>query len=259
MPQSVLVADPDDRAAVAFGSALRGTEFSFAGSVTNGKALLDAVFSVNPWAVALDLALPDHPAAPNLGWAATVPQLKEIAPQVRPLITFRPEMVGLVPGALRSGARAFVEKPYLREEVLAALRHAASDQPALRYYNRSRRVARSLTIRYKSIGGGNTTVTRVGVSLNISETGILASTPERLPARSVVMVDLELPDRSTLRCRGQVVREIASPGAAPEYGIALFEMEPANRLRLRDFIARVLNGDAGPAGDPKRFASAASR
>ena len=125
MALSVLVADPDDHAAVAFGSALRGTEFAFAGSVSHGKALLDALFTYSPWAVAIDLSLPDHPAAPNVGWASTAHQLLELAPQLRTIVTFKPELAGLVPGTLRAGVRSFAEKPYLRDEVLAALRHAA--------------------------------------------------------------------------------------------------------------------------------------
>lgn len=244
MPLSVLVADPDDRAAVALGSALRGTEFAFAGRVSHGKALLDALFTYAPWAVALDLSLPDHPAAPNVGWAATVHQLGEIAPQVRTIVTFRPELSGLVPGTLRSGARAFAEKPFLRDEVLAALRHASSDAPVQRFHSRSRRIPRPLPLRYRTSSGGNTAVARVGISRNVSETGILASLTEKLPLRSVVHVDLELPDRSTVRGRGQVVRDGgAAPGAAYEYGVALFEIDPPNRGRLRDFIGRVLSDD----------------
>ncbi len=253
MPLTVLVADPDDRAAVALGTALRGTEFAFAGRVSHGKALLDALFTYSPWAVALDLSLPDHPAAPNVGWAATVHQLGEIAPQVRTIVTFRPELSGLVPGTLRSGARAFAEKPFLRDEILAALRHAASDQAVLRFHSRARRIPRPLPIRYRTSGGSNTAIVRVGISRNVSETGILASVTEKLPLRSVVNVDLEMPDRSTVRGRGQVVRDGgAAPGAAYEYGVALFEVDGASRGRLRDFIGQSLSADPAeprvPAG-----------
>ncbi|MEK7466274.1 MAG: PilZ domain-containing protein [Planctomycetota bacterium] len=256
MPLSVLVADPDDRAAVAFGSALRGTEFAFAGSVSHGKALLDALFTYSPWAVALDLSLPDHPAAPNVGWASTAPQLLEIAPQLRTIVTFRTELVGLVPGTLRAGVRSFAEKPYLREEILAALRHAASDLPPQRFHARSRRIPRSLALRYRTSSGSNTSVARVGLSRNLSETGLLASVPEKLPMRSVVHVDIELPDHSTIRGRGQVVREAgASPGAAFDYGVALFEMDDPNRTRLKGFIGRVLAGDPTVSADTRRAVS----
>lgn len=245
MPLSVLVADPDDRAAVSLGAALRGTEFSFAGRVSHGKALLDALFAYSPWAVAIDLSLPDHPAAPNVGWVATVHQLRELAPQVRTLVTFRPEHAGLVPGALRSGARAFAEKPYLREEVLAGLRHAAGDAAPLRYHARARRIPRPLPLRYRLAAGGQTSVTRVGISKNISETGILASTPEPLPFRSVVHVEVELPNRATIRGRGQVVRDAGTAaGAAWDRGVALFEMDAANRARLHEFIDHTLAGDS---------------
>jgi DNA-binding NarL/FixJ family response regulator len=255
MPLSVLVADPDDRAAVAFGSALRGTEFQFAGSVSHGTALLDALFTYSPWAVALDLSLPDHPAAPNVGWASTAPQLLEIAPQLRTIVTFKPELVGLVPGALRAGVRSVAEKPYLREEVLSALRHATTDKPAQRFHARSRRVPRPLAIRYRTSSGANTSVARVGLSRNLSETGLLASVTEKLPMRGVVHVDIELPDRSTIRGRGQVVRDAgASEGAAFDYGVALFEMDESNRARLRGFIGRVLAGDPTIAGDANRRA-----
>jgi len=255
MPLSVLVADPDDRAAVAFGNALRGTEYSFAGSVSHGKALLDALFTYSPWAVALDLSLPDHPAAPNVGWASTVPQLIEIAPQLRMIVTFRPEFAGLVPGTLRAGARSFAEKPSLREEILAALRHAGSEAPAQKFHARSRRIPRPLALRYRVSSGSNTSVTRVGLSRNVSETGLLASVTEKLPLRSVVNVDLELPDRSTIRGRGQVVRDAgAAPGAAFDYGVALFEMDGVNRDRLKDFIGRVLAGDPSVSSDTRRIA-----
>lgn len=256
MALSVLVADPDDHAAVAFGSALRGTEFAFAGSVSHGKALLDALFTYAPWAVAIDLSLPDHPAAPNVGWASTAHQLLELSPQLRTIVTFKPELAGLVPGTLRAGVRSFAEKPYLREEILAALRHAATDLPAQKFHARSRRIPRPLAIRYRTSSGSNTSVARIGLSRNVSETGLLASVAEKLPMRSVVQVDIELPDRSTIRGRGQVVREAgAAPGAAYDYGVALFEMDDNSRTRLKAFIGRVLAGDPTASADTRRAAA----
>jgi DNA-binding NarL/FixJ family response regulator len=254
MPLTVLVADPDDRTAVAFGAALRGSEFSFVGAASNGKALLDALFSRYPWAVALDLSLPDHPAAPNIGWASTVPQIREIAPNVRTLVTFRPEFSSLVPGALSAGARAFAEKPFLREEILAALRHLASDRPRCGYFARSRRVARPLAVRYRTSRGATTSVTRPGVSRNISESGVRVACSERLAPRSVLSVDIELPDRTSLHARGQVVREIGQdPSGAYEYGVGIFEMEPGHRAKLRDLVEKVLSGDPSVSGDTRRL------
>ncbi|MCE9583183.1 MAG: PilZ domain-containing protein [Planctomycetes bacterium] len=252
MPMTVLVADPDDRTAVAFGAALRGTDFSFLGVVPNGKALLDALFSQHPWAVALDLSLPDHPAAPNVGWAATVPQIREIAPNIRTLVTFRPELAGLVRGTIAAGARAAAEKPFIREEILGALQHLATDRPAQNFFARARRVPRSLSLRYRISSGANTSITRIGHARNVSETGLFLALSEKLPARSVVQFDVELPDRTTVRGRGQVVREVsvAAAGGAG-CGVAIFEMEAPHRARLREFIARVLAGDPGVTAETR--------
>lgn len=256
MPRTVLIADPDPRASVAFATALRNTDFAVAGNAANGRELLDAVFRVGPWAVAVDLSLPDHPQAPNVGWVATAWHLREIAPFVQVMITFNADQLGLVPASLGGGARAFAEKPYLKEEILAALTHLTTDLPRAPFFARSRRVPRPLALRYRLTASGQTAVTRVGLVRNVSETGVSVAVSEPLPHRAVLFTDIELPDRSVVRSRGQVVREIRSPRnpGVYEYGLALFDLDATQRARLRDFIRRALAGDPALAGDTTRYA-----
>jgi CheY-like chemotaxis protein len=257
MPRTVLVADPDPRSAVAFSTLLRHTDYAFAGAVAHGRALVDAVWKLTPWAVAVDLSLPDHPSAPNVGWVATVHHLREIAPAVRTLLTFEPHQAGLVPGAMAGGARAFAEKPFLGAEILAALDRLQTDLPPPGFFARARRVPRNLTLRYRvaGAGAGCTAITRVGLVRDLSETGFGLQLPEPVPLRTVLLIDVELPDRTSFRGRSQLVREIRSDRGTSrfEYGAALFDAPAADRARLRDFIARVLAGDPVATGDTTRY------
>lgn len=244
----VLVADPDPSAVQAISVRLRGTEFEFAGSAAHGKALIDAVFARSPWAVVVDLSLPDHPAAPNVGWTSTVPVLKEIAPQVRTVVTYAPEFAGLVPGSLRNGARAFAEKPHLRRELLGALRHAASDLPPMNFHCRARRVPGGVPMSYSCLSGPDPARVRQGISRNLSETGLLAGLSERLPVRSHLQIDLRIPRGRAIQAKGQVVRELGWSQGSFYCGVAIFAMDRHARDRLGEFIAGQLSDE--PSADP---------
>ncbi|MBI2923497.1 MAG: PilZ domain-containing protein [Planctomycetes bacterium] len=256
MPRTVLVADPDPAAALAFGAALKGTDYVYAGAVNNGKALIDAVFAVGPWAVAADISLPDHPQAPSVGWVATFHHLREVAPFVHTLATCIPAQLGLVPASIGGGARAFAEKPYLKTEILAALDRLDTQLPPQPFFARSRRVPRTLALRFRqTAAGGGTTITKVGLVRNMSETGLRIALPEPIAPRTVLFADIELPDRSVIRGRGQIVREaLVDRGARIfEYGLALFDVETAHRAKLKEFISRVLAGDPIATGDTTRY------
>lgn len=255
MPRTVLVADPDPRTALAFAAALKGTDYAFAGVVENGKDLIDAVFSVGPWAVAADISLPDHPLAPSVGWVATFHHLREIAPSVHTLATCEPGQLGLVPASIGGGARALAEKPYLKIEVLAALDHLGTDLPPQPFFARTRRVPRTLALRFRQTAAGGTGISKVGLIRNLSETGLRIAIPEPVAPRTVLFTDIELPDRSVVRGRGQVVREALIDRSARvfEYGLALFDVETSHRAKLRDFIAKLLAGDPIATGDTTRY------
>lgn len=250
MSLTVLVADPDPRAPAAFAGALYGTEYTLVAAVSNGKALLDTIAKLTPWAIAVSLSLPDHELAPDVGWVGTVHHLGRIAPHMLTMVTFTADQRGLVPSSLADGARAYAEKPFLREEILAALDHLGTDEPAAPYFARARRIPRTLPFRFSCGAAGSTLILRDGVLRDLSETGFRIAVPESLAQGSVVSLDLTLPDWTTIHGRTQVVRECSAPEPGlREYGVALFEIEPSQRARLRGFISRILSGEVPAAGD----------
>jgi DNA-binding NarL/FixJ family response regulator len=239
MPRTVLVADPNSVAAVSFATLLRGTPYTFQGSVSNGKSLVDAVWRLTPWAVALDLSLPDHPETPGVGWVAATAHLREIAPWLKIAVTCTPEARNLVPAALAAGAFAYVEKPYAREEILKALNHLHSDAAPMSFYVRARRLTRKLPARY-STAEVNASGRRVALVQNLSETGVCLKSEEELAVRSVVSLEIDLPDRVAVRGRAQIVRATRNNDGQSEHGLAFVDLESPARERLKQFIARAL-------------------
>jgi DNA-binding NarL/FixJ family response regulator len=239
MPHSVIVADPDPRAAAHLAAALLGSPFTCVATATHGKALRDALASHNPLVVAADLALPDHPLALGLGWVATAAVVRDLAPDTHVLVTYAPEQAGLVPASLAGGARAYAEKPYLREEILDALHRLTAGRDPLPFFARARRIARALACRFRQSVPGAPVCS--AVTRNVSETGLGIATPENLPLRSLVQVEVQLPDRAVVRARAQVVRVVRSdPGYGYEYGLALFDLDGVNRGALRAYIQKTL-------------------
>ena len=239
MARTVLVADPNSVAAVSFATLLRGTPYSFQGSVAHGKALVDAVWRLTPWAVSLDLSLPDHPDTPGVGWVAATAHLREIAPWLKIAVTCTPETRNLVPAALAAGASAYIEKPYARGEILQALNHLHSEAPPMAFYVRARRLSRKLSARY-SASNENPPTRRVGFVQNLSETGVCLKSTEEMPVRSVLALEIDLPDRLAIRGRAQIVRASRHSDGQTEHGLAFVDLDGVSRDRLKQFIARSL-------------------
>ncbi|NUN47298.1 MAG: PilZ domain-containing protein [Candidatus Brocadiae bacterium] len=242
MPRSVLVADPRPVASVAFGTLLRGSDYTFVGSVAHGRALLDAVHRLGPWAVTVDLGLPDHPSTPGVGWVNAARVLIETAPAVRVVVTCSVETRNLVPASLAAGVKAYIEKPYLRDEILRAFDHVSADRPAMPFFLRARRIARRLGVRWLKDGDA-AAARRPGTVLNLSETGVCLRTADEVRARDVLQMELDLPGAAPVRGRGQVVRQVPSPEGGWDLGIAFVDLDPGARDRLRQFVERVLHAE----------------
>jgi DNA-binding NarL/FixJ family response regulator len=238
MTRTVLVADPDPEALPAVSAALRDSEFSVIGASAHGKALVEDLHRLAPWAVAASLSLPDHAATPGFGWIATSWRLRELSPQTRVLLTFSPHQAGLVPAALAGGARAYAEKPFVREELLSALRRLASGQAAPPFFARARRVPAPLPMRWRSSLPGRTAVQRLALIRNVSVTGVRAAFQDLPPVRAVLSVEIDLPDRSVVRGRAQVVRE----AGLGEAGLALFALDRDSAGHLKHAVERALPG-----------------
>ncbi|MBI2923498.1 MAG: PilZ domain-containing protein [Planctomycetes bacterium] len=239
MSRTVLVADPNSVAAVSFATLLRGTPYTFQGSVAHGKALVDAVWRLTPWAVALDLSMPDHPDTPGVGWVAATAHLREIAPWLKIAVTCTPETRNLVPAALAAGACAYIEKPYAKEEILQAMGHLHADAAPMTFYVRARRLSRKLQARYLR-GNENPPTRRIALVQNVSETGVCLKSEEELPVRTVVALEIDLPDRVAIRGRAQIVRANRNNDGQTEHGLAFVDLDNPSRDRLRQFIARAL-------------------
>ncbi|NUN50128.1 MAG: PilZ domain-containing protein [Candidatus Brocadiae bacterium] len=239
MARTVLVADPNSVAAVSLATLMRGTPYTFQGTVSHGKALVDAVWRLTPWAVALDLSLPDHPETPGVGWVAATAHLREIAPWLRIAVTSTPETRNLVPAALAAGASAYIEKPYARGEILKAFNHLHSDAPPMAFYVRARRVEKKLTARF-STGQEAPAQRHLALVENVSETGVCLKSEQELPMRSVVSLEIDLPERLAVRGRAQIVRSGRNADGQSEHGLAFVELDNGGRERIRQFITRSL-------------------
>jgi DNA-binding NarL/FixJ family response regulator len=239
MSRTILVADPNSVAAVSFATLLRGSPYTFQGSVSHGKALVDAVWRLTPWAVALDLSLPDHPDTPGVGWVAATAHLREIAPWLKIAVTCTPETRNLVPAALAAGASAYIEKPYAREEVYKALNHLHADAPPMHFYVRARRLTRKLQARYVA-PNEVPPMRRIALVQNVSETGVCLRSDQELPVRTVLSLEIDLPDRVAIRGRAQIVRANRNTDGQTEHGLAFVDLDTNSRDRLRQFIARAL-------------------
>lgn len=241
MARTLLVADPNTVASNSLESLLRSTSFTHAGSVAHGKALVDSVRRLKPWAIALDLSLPDHPDSPGVGWVAATAHLRQIAPDLRIIVTCSPENRNLVPAAFAAGARAYIEKPYARGEVLHALNHLAADAPPMNFYVRARRLSQRLSARYAPLAFQGATREKCAASVaNVSETGVCLESNSEIPLRSIITLEIDLPDRGEIRGRAQILRSTRGGVGPAEHGIAFVELENAARERLRSFIARTL-------------------
>ena len=239
MAQTILVADPNSVAAVSFATMLRGSAYSFQGSVSNGKTLVDAIWRLTPWAVALSVSLPDHPDTPGFGWVAATARLREIAPWLRIAVTCVPETRNLVSSALAAGANAYIEKPYAREEIFSALHHLNSDASPMAFYVRARRLARKLMARYVTTRAASA-VRQPALVQNVSETGLCLKSAQEMPVRTVLALEIDLPDRVGIRGRAQIVRAIRGDDGQTAHGLAFVDLDTDCRERLRQFIARAL-------------------
>jgi DNA-binding NarL/FixJ family response regulator len=256
MAQSILIADPKGVAGVAFATHLRGSPYSFVGTVSHGKALVDAIGRLSPWGVALDVTLPDHPATPGVGWVAAVTTLREIAPWLRIVATADAEHRALLPAALGSGARAYLEKPYTRDEIMTALAHAASERPVMNFYIRPRRVAKRVPARVVTLYATGSAPRRTATVLNMSESGVCLHLAEELPVRKVFDVEIDLQPGPTLTTRAQIVRTSRSDSGGYDHGAWFVDLDAAGRDRVLQFLARSLT--AGSSGT-SRFPAVASR
>jgi DNA-binding NarL/FixJ family response regulator len=240
MPLPLLIAHPDPAADAAFANLLRGTEYVPAGIARNGRELADALWKTGPWGALLDLSLPDHADARDFGWCGAARRIREIAPAVRVVATFDRRRYPMVHAAVAGGAAAFAERPIQRDELLAALEHAASGRPPMPFFARSRRVPARLSVFVRAAQAGDTAAVRQVVVENVSDTGALLRCPGALPRKTVLSCEIELPDRSTVRVRAQSLRSLPSPAGGFGVGVSFIEFEPGHQDRLAAFVARGL-------------------
>lgn len=247
----MLVADPDPEDAARLASALRDSEFRFAGRAASSKELLDLLWDQAPSVVALDLSLPDHPASPGVGWMSTVYHLRRISPNQRVLLTFSPRHVPLVPASILDGAGAFAEKPFLPAEVLGALRRLFSDDKRPAFYSRARRVPCLARARFRRPGRSPF---ESALLLDLSVSGARLALPDPPDFGCVIELILELPGGREVAADAQIVRELpAQRGREAEIGVAFIRVARVGRDGLDRFLAAELGVRGGRLEDRPGF------
>lgn len=88
----------------------------------------------------------------------------------------------------------------------------------------------------------------VCISRDISNTGMLLETTQRLTLGSRIVCRFTLPDSIAIEASGEVVRCVSEPGEGSHYGVKFIALKPGFRLAIDEYVAVGNNGP--PAGSP---------
>jgi CheY-like chemotaxis protein len=114
-PRRVLVAEDDDGAALLLQALLEGdTRVEMVGRARNGREALALAASLNPDVILMDLQMP------VMGGVEAIRRLRERGSTVRIIVVTGAEEAS-IPAALKAGANAYVTKPPVPEQLMAAI------------------------------------------------------------------------------------------------------------------------------------------
>lgn len=114
-PRRVLVAEDDDGAALLLQALLEAdARVVMVGRARNGREALSLVASLNPDVVLMDLQMP------VMGGVEAIRRLRERGSTVRVIVVTGAEEAGIA-AALKAGANAYVTKPPVPEQLMAAI------------------------------------------------------------------------------------------------------------------------------------------
>lgn len=117
----VLIVDDSTMMRTAIEMHLDNTLYHVIGQAKNGQEAVDFAREHNPDYITLDITMPE------MDGMTALEQILEINPATRIIIVTAQTSVELASEALKKGAKTFLQKPFLKEQLLEAFSEAEQD------------------------------------------------------------------------------------------------------------------------------------
>jgi two-component system chemotaxis response regulator CheY len=217
---------------------LAGTKYVIAGEADFGDEALEKLDEWRPQLIALFVNAPGHRDRPGEGGIGIIKRVLEQDAKARVLAIYDVDTKMLKVAAIKAGAAGAIGYPFRRDDVIKALATAESAPSGEVALQRSDvRLKKPLAVKYKKTTDGFFTGMRNGVTQDVSPSGICMSTPEALPERLILKLEVELPGQAKIYARGKVVRCKPIVGLGMnEVGVSFTEIKEEDVERLRSFI-----------------------
>jgi DNA-binding NarL/FixJ family response regulator len=224
--------------------ALAGTRYSVVKEAAYGDEGLFALGSVKPDVVVMCINAPGHRDEPGGGGLELVKRFvsHETGPKV--VVTHTINTQYLVMNALRTGAVANARKPFRKDLLLEALGKAETSEAGTDAIRRRKvRLKTSIPVKYKKASAGFFTRMKSVFTSDVSEEGVGILVDERIPEKTVLKLQLQIPGGATITTQAQVMR---SPWTADrgfyEIGLAFRQMSAQDREKIRGYILKSVEG-----------------
>ncbi len=251
MSARILLVDAEEEARDEFKKAIRNSQFQVVKEVVSGEEAILAYGEANPEVVVLDLSAPGFRDRQGEGGLYIIKRLKAIDATACIVVAHTNQTKYLVMEALRIGARGSIKKPYLADKTIDAIGKAQIQKDGTVGVRMvGVRLKKSLPILYKKSTDGFFTKQRNAVTEDISSSGIAIKTPEAIPEKTTLVIQIQIPTK-TIKAKVQVVRSKPITGIGlNELGCTYTEIDAVDQELLKTFIlAQVAKG--GPRAKEK--------
>jgi DNA-binding NarL/FixJ family response regulator len=224
--------------------ALAGSRYTVAKEASYGDEGLFALDSVRPDVVVMCINAPGHRDEPGGGGLELVKSFVNHATNPKVIVTHTIDTQYLVMNALRAGAAANARKPFRKDLLLEALGRAeTSDGGKEAIRRRKVRLKTSLPVKYKRASDSFFRRMKSTYTSDISEEGAGILVHERIPEKTLLKVQIDVPGGGSVSTQAQVMR---SPFTADrgmyDTGLAFRHMDPEDRERIRAYILKSVEG-----------------
>ncbi|GEM_PF-3828428 len=237
MPARILLIEPSEEARSDFQKAIKNSQFLVVKEVGSGEEAVNCYEQVEPDLVVLDLSSPGFKDRSGEGGINIVKRLKSLHRAARILVSHTPQTKYLVMEAMRLGACGTIKKPYVPDKTIDGLGKAQGSQDGTVGVKMAGvRLKKSLPVFYKKTTDGFFTKQRNAVTEDISHSGIAIKTPEAIPEKTMLTIEVQLPSK-TIKAKVQVVRSKPIVGIGlNELGCTYTEIAHADQELLKAFI-----------------------
>lgn len=237
MPARILLIEPSEEARNDFRKAIRNSQFQVVKEVGSGEEAVGCYEQVDPDLVVLDLSAPGFKDRAGEGGINIVKRLKNLDRSARVVVAHTPQTKYLVMEAMHLGACGTIRKPYVPDKTIDSLGKAQISQDGtVGVKTAGVRLKKSLPVLYKKTTDGFFTKQRSAVTEDISHSGIAIKTPEAIPEKTMLAIEVQLPMKS-IKAKVQVVRSKPIVGIGlNELGCTYTEIAPGDQELLKSFI-----------------------